>query len=124
MPDSNSELLRYEVFHFQGGYGGRIFEDGRYELYDNQAPGAEPAWEAFDPFTSEQMRELDAMVDSITNSSLPERIQSADPIPPDSAHATFTLRGKRYAISNYTSAAPAEFIELIDRIAQLRKALK
>lgn len=121
MTDTNSELLRYEVWHFSGPYGGRVFTDGRYELYDRHTTGEDPQWEAFEPFTPEQTTALATAVDALIQSLSPEDIERPTTVSPDSATATFVLRDKEYTITSYPFAAPVQFTELVELITTLRK---
>ncbi|MDA0183296.1 hypothetical protein OJ997_23495 [Solirubrobacter phytolaccae] len=108
-------LFAYEVGNHLHRYGGRVFEDGRYELFSG-----EPDWETFEPFTPDQVEQIAAAVDKAE--SLPGEIKGgSDPIPPDTARATFTLRGREVVVDEYPQASPPELEAILELIARLRK---
>ena len=114
-------LFAYEAGNHVHQYGGRVFGDGRYELYSAAKPGEEPQWTAYDPFTPELVDEIGAAVDRALAASIPDRVPGSDPPTPDAGRATFTLRGRKIAVDEYPSAAPGEIETILNLIARLRK---
>jgi hypothetical protein len=106
-------LFQYDVGNHLHQYGGRVFSDGRYELYAGTAH-----WERFDPFTPEQVAEIKAAVEQAQD--LPAEIKDGTP-PPDAAKATFNLDGHRVVVDNYPKASPPAIERILERIAELRK---
>jgi hypothetical protein len=104
-------LLSYEAGNHLHHYGGRVYRDGRYELRDDD----EPQWAAYDPFTPEQVREIEAAIDAL---NVPDHISGDRP--PDAATATFVLKGRTVQVDEWPKAAP-ELAALLDKIAELRK---
>jgi len=114
--DAAGVLFAYHVGNHLHSYGGRVFEDGRYELFNGQPDD----WEAFEPFTPAQVEEIGAAVDRANG--LPDTIPAkSDPIPPDTARATFTLRDREIEVEEYPQGAPAELEAILELIARLRK---
>lgn len=107
-------LFAYEAGNHLHSYGGRVHGDGRYELFSG-----DPKWEAFEPFTPEQVEQIGAAVDKARG--LPEEIRGSDPPPPDAARATFTLRDHRVVVDEYPKASPPELEAILELIARLRK---
>ena len=120
-PNGTGLLFAYEAGNHVHRYGGRVFGDGRYELYSAARPGAAPDWTAYEPFTPEQIDEIGAAVDQALAADLPDEVPAGDPPTPDAARATFTLRGRPIAVGEYPKAAPAELERILDLIARLRK---
>ena len=116
MSESNGQgsdlLLSYEAGNHLHHYGGRVYKDGRYELRDDD----DPQWTAFDPFTPEQVAEIEAAIDAL---EVPEHITGERP--PDGATATFELKGRTVKVDEWPKAAPA-LSALLDKIAELRKS--
>jgi hypothetical protein len=105
-------LLSYEAGNHLHHYGGRVYADGRYELRDDD----EPQWTAYDPFTPEQVGEIEAAIDAL---DVPGHISGDRP--PDAATATFVLKGRTVKVDEWPKAAP-ELAALLDRISELRKS--
>ena len=84
-------LVSYEAGNHLHRYGGRVFADGRYELFT--ASGQQrPGWTSYEPFTPDQVEEIRGAVDEALAAELPDRV-SADPPrwtrrPPASRSAT------------------------------------
>jgi hypothetical protein len=116
-PAKSEVLFSYEAGNHLHAYGGRVYRDGRYELFSTAHPGAAHEWEAFAPFTAHQIDEIEAMVDRAK--TLPGHI-AADP-PPDAARATFTLDGHTVVVDDYPRRSPPELEAILETIAQLRK---
>jgi hypothetical protein len=114
-------LFAYEAGNHVHQYGGRVFGDGRYELYSAAKPGEEPQWTAYDPFTPEQVDEVGEAVDRALAAGIPDRVPGSDPPTPDAGRATFTLRGRKIAVDEYPTAAPSEIEAILELIARLRK---
>jgi len=112
--DGAGVLFAYEAGNHLHQYGGRVFEDGRYELFSG-----EPDWEAFEPFTADQVEQIGAAVDEAMD--LPGEIRGGGTPPPDVARATFTLRDKDVVVDQYPRASPPELEAILDLIARLRK---
>jgi hypothetical protein len=104
-------LLSYEAGNHLHHYGGRVYRDGRYELRDSD----EPQWTAYDPFTAEQVAEIEKAIDAL---HVPDHITGDRP--PDAATATFVLKGRSVKVDEWPKAAP-ELAALLDTIAELRK---
>lgn len=115
-PNGTGLLFAYEAGNHAHQYGGRVFGDGRYELYSGGND-----WTAYDPFTPEQVAEIGAAVDRALAANLPDTIPAGDPPTPDAARATFTLRGRKIAIGEYPKMAPRQLEEILELIARLRK---
>lgn len=115
-PNGTGLLFAYEAGNHMHSYGGRVFGDGRYELYS----GARD-WTAYDPFTPEQIDEIGAAVDRALAANIPDTVPAGDPPTPDAARATFTLRGRKIAIGEYPKMAPRQLEEILELIARLRK---
>jgi hypothetical protein len=107
-------LLTYEAGNHLHHYGGRVYKDGRYEL----SSGDDPDWTAFDPFTPEQIAQIEAAIDRL---EVPDHIKGSDPPPPDASTATFTFKGRTIKVDEWPKAAP-QLEALLDTIAELRKA--
>jgi hypothetical protein len=120
-PAGGGLLLAYEAGNHQHRYGGRVFADGRYELYSTSEPLADPDWKAYEPFTAEQLEEIRQQVDEALAAGLPSRISAGDPPPPDAATARFTLGDREIVVGNWPANAPPEIEALLDRIAALRR---
>lgn len=112
--DASGVLFAYEAGNHLHRYGGRVYEDGRYELFSG-----EPGWEAFEPFTADQVEQLAAAVDKARD--LPAEIHGTGTPPPDVARATFTLRDKAVRVDQYPRASPPELEAILELIARLRK---
>jgi len=119
-PNGTGLVLAYEAGNHLHRYGGRVFGDGRYELYSTEQPGDAPQWTPYDPFTPEQVAEIRAEVDRLAG-ELPDRVAGGDPPSPDQPSAIFTLNGRRVEVAPWPEAAP-ELEALLNRIAELRKA--
>src|SRR4051812_32991320 len=104
-------LVSYEAGNHLHHYGGRVYKDGRYELRDDD----EPQWTAYDPFTPEQVGQIEAAIDALR---VPDHIRGDRP--PDAATATFVLKGRTVQVDEWPKAAP-ELAALLDTIAELRK---
>ncbi|WP_157592188.1 hypothetical protein [Solirubrobacter soli] len=104
-------LLSYEAGNHLHHYGGRVYMDGRYELRDDD----DPEWTAYDPFTQEQVAEIEKAIDAL---DVPDHITGDRP--PDAATATFVLKGRTVKVDEWPKAAP-QLAELLDKIAELRK---
>lgn len=116
--EPESELLfTYEAGNHLHQYGGRVFRDGRYELFSTDQPGGAHEWEAFAPFTQQQVDEIETRVDAAK--TLPPEIKG-DP-PPDAARATFTLDGHTIVVEDYPRASPPQLEAILDTIARLRR---
>jgi hypothetical protein len=115
-PNGTGLLFAYEAGNHAHQYGGRVYGDGRYELYSGGND-----WTAYDPFTPEQVAEIGAAVDRALAANLPDTIPAGDPPTPDAARATFTLRGRKIAIGEYPKMAPRQLEEILELIARLRK---
>jgi hypothetical protein len=105
-------LLSYEAGNHLHHYGGRVYKDGRYELRDDD----EPEWTAYDPFTQEQIAEIEKAIDAL---DVPDHITGERP--PDAATATFVLKGRTVKVDEWPKAAP-QLSALLDTIAELRKS--
>ena len=112
--DGAGVLFAYEAGNHLHRYGGRVFEDGRYELFSG-----EPDWEAFEPFTAEQVDQIAAAVDDA--SGLPDEVKGSGTPPPDVARATFTLRDQQVVVDQYPRASPPELEAILELIARLRR---
>ena len=116
MTESNGKgtdlLLSYEAGNHLHHYGGRVYNDGRYELRDDD----DPQWTAFDPFTQEQVAEIEKAIDAL---EVPDHITGERP--PDAATATFVLKGRTVKVDEWPKAAP-QLSALLDTIAKLRKS--
>lgn len=119
-PNGTGLVLSYEAGNHLHRYGGRVFGDGRYELYSTQRPGDAPGWKPYDPFTPEQVAEIAAEVDRLAG-ELPDRVEGSGTPAADQPSAIFTLRGRRVEVAQWPEAAP-DLEALLDRIAELRKA--
>lgn len=112
-------LLAYEAGNHLHRYGGRVFADGRYELFT--ASGQERAnWTAYDPFTPEQVQQIREAVDDALDAGLPDRV-AADPPPLDAPTARFTLGDREIVVADWPANAPPELERLLDRIGELRR---
>jgi hypothetical protein len=110
-------VLTYEAGNHLHHYGGRVYADGRYELHSTAGQG-KPRWKTYEPFTPEQVEEIEREV--AATADLPAHIDGSDPPPPDAATATFTLDGRRVEVDEWPKAAP-RLEQLLTTIAQLRK---
>jgi hypothetical protein len=118
----DAPIFAYEAQNFQTGYGGRVFADGRYELYDNWQPGAgEPQWETFDPFTPEQITQITAAVDKASAANLPDHVETSVPPAPDAGVAKVTLGGRQIVIDEWPQGALTEINAIMDLITEFRK---
>ena len=109
-------LLSYEAGNHLHRYGGRVFADGRYELFT--ASGQErPKWTAYEPFTPDQVREIRGAVDEALAAELPSRV-TADPPPLDAPTAHFTLGDREIVVADWPANAPPELERLLERIAR------
>jgi hypothetical protein len=115
-PNGTGLLLSYEAGNHLHQYGGRVYRDGRYELRDDD----DPEWTAFDPFTPDEIAEIEQAVDRASR-DLPDRIEGSDPPPPDASTARFTLKGRKVEVDEWPKAAP-QLEALLDKIAELRKS--
>lgn len=119
-PGGDGLLLSYEAGNHLHRYGGRMFADGRYELFS--ASGAErPEWTAYEPFTPDQVREIRGAVDAALAAGLPGRVPAGDPPPLDAPTARFTLGDRDIVVGNWPANAPPELERLLDRIQELRR---
>ena len=91
-------LLAYEAGNHLHSYGGRVFRDGRYELRDDD----DPQWAAFEPFTPEQVEQIETAIDAreVPGQITGERL-------PDGASATFALQRRTVRSDECPKAAPA-----------------
>jgi hypothetical protein len=119
MPDAL--LLSYEAGNHLHRYGGRVFADGRYELYSTADQVSEPNWTVREPFTPAQIDEIRAAVDAALAAGLPDRVPADGPPPPDADTARFVLRDRAIVVEDWSGAPPPELQGLVDRIAQLRR---
>jgi hypothetical protein len=114
--DPTEILFAYEAGNHLHSYGGRVYRDGRYELFSTDHPGAAREWESFAPFTPRQIDEIEARVDAAK--TLPREIKG-DP-PPDAARATFSLDGHTVVIDDYPRTAPQALEAILETISELR----
>jgi hypothetical protein len=113
-------LVSYEAGNHLHRYGGRVFADGRYELFT--ASGQErPEWTAYDPFTPEQVAEIRGAVDDALAAGLPSEVSAGDPPPLDAPTAHFTLGDRDIVVADWPANAPPELERLLDRIRELRR---
>ena len=110
-------LFAYEAGNHLHQYGGRVYSDGRYELFSTEQPGGPKEWESFAPFTAEQVEKIRAVVHEARDAT---RDNTGTP-PPDSVRATFDLDGKTVTVDDYPRKAPPELEAILDTIAKLRK---
>ena len=120
-PNGTGLLFAYDAGNHVHQYGGRVFGDGRYELYSGANPGEKPEWTSYDPFTPEQVDEIAAAVDRALAAGIPDQVPGSDPPTPDAGRATFTLRDRKIAVDEYPNAAPNEIERILEEIARLRK---
>jgi hypothetical protein len=113
-PNGTGLLFAYEAGNHLHRYGGRVFGDGRYELYGKDG------WTAYDPLTPPQVDEIGTAVDAALAADLPDRISQGTPAP-DAASASFTLRGRKIVVDEYPRDAPPELEHVLDTIAALRR---
>jgi hypothetical protein len=118
---ADAPLLSYEAGNHLHRYGGRVFGDGRYDLYSTADQVSEPEWSAREPFTPEQVEAIRAAVDGALAAGLPDRVPSDGPPPPDADSARFRLRDREIVVEDWSGSAPAELQRLLDRIAELRR---
>jgi hypothetical protein len=120
--DGDGLVIAYEAGNHLHRHGGRVFEDGRYELFSSSDPRAKPDWKAYEPFTPEQVEQIRAEAERAAASGIPDRISAGEPPPPDAATAHFTLPGDReIVVGNWPANAPAELDRVLQRIAELRR---
>lgn len=112
-------LVSYEAGNHLHRYGGRVFADGRYELFT--ASGQQrPGWTSYEPFTPDQVEEIRGAVDEALAAGLPDRV-SADPPPQDAPTARFTLGDREIVVADWPANAPPELERLLGRIRDLRR---
>ena len=111
-------LVSYEAGNHLHRYGGRVFADGRYELFT--ASGRQrPAWNSYEPFTPDQVKEIRGAVDEALAAGLPDRVL-ADPPPQDAPTARFTLGDREIVVVDWPANAPPELKRLLRKIQDLR----
>jgi hypothetical protein len=120
-PNGDGLIVAYEAGNHLYRYGGRVFGDGRYELYSTAQQTGPAPWKSYDAFTPEQVDEIGAAVDRALDANIPDHVPGSDPPPPDAPSATFTLKGRTIKVDEWPKAAPAELERILERIAQLRK---
>lgn len=113
-------LLAYEAGNHLHRYGGRVHADGRYELFSTDDANAAPDWNAYEPFTAEQVEEIAALVDEASR-AVPDRLEPSGAPSPDAPVATFRLRDREVRVVEWPDSAP-ELAALLDRIAELRRS--
>jgi hypothetical protein len=112
-------LVSYEAGNHLHRYGGRVFADGRYELFT--ASGLEdPKWTAYEPFTPDEVQEIRGAVDEALDAGLPSRV-TTDPPPLDAPTAHFTLGDREIVVAGWPANAPPELERLLERISDLRR---
>jgi hypothetical protein len=111
-------VLAYEAGNHLHRYGGKVYADGRYELFSTSDTVHPPRWTSYEPFTREQVEEISRAVRELD--ALPEHIAGSDPPPPDAAKATFKLDGRTITVDEWPKAAP-ELEDLLATIARLRR---
>jgi hypothetical protein len=118
-PGGDGLLVSYEAGNHLQRYGGRVFADGRYELFT--ASGQErPKWTPYEPFTPDQVQEIRSAVDEALDAGLPSRV-TADPPPLDAPTARFTLGDREIVVADWPAKAPPELERLLERIGELRR---
>jgi len=118
-PGGDGLLVSYEAGNHLHRYGGRVFADGRYELFT--ASGRErPKWTAYEPFTSDEVGEIRGAVDEALDAGLPSRV-TTDPPPLDAPTAHFTLGDREIMVAGWPANAPPELERLLERISDLRR---
>jgi len=114
---TNGPLFAYEAGNHLHQYGGRVYHDGRYELFSSEQPGGPKAWESFEPFTAEQVEKIRAAV----NDARDVPAENGGSPPPDAVRATFDLDGRKVVVVDYPRAAPPELEAILETITKLRK---
>ena len=118
-PGGDGLLVSYEAGNHLQRYGGRVFADGRYELFT--ASGEQrPKWTPYEPFTPDQVQEIRTAVDEALDAGLPDRV-TAEPPPLDAPTARFTLGDREIVVADWPANAPPELERLLERIGELRR---
>jgi hypothetical protein len=121
MSDDAQPLVLYETGNYQQRYGGRVFPDGRYELYDQIDTDGKPLWTAYESFTPDHVTLIAAAVDKVLAAHLPADITGETPPVPDSSVGRFTLKGQEFTIVGYPNNTPPEIKQLVDLILKLHQ---